>query len=307
VTEVPSPLLTPQLVALRRAVGLGAILDGLMVVSAGAHGPVSVGTMGGLLIMGLVIWGGPRRYLPLVPWYGWMHGGIGAAAAFDVLRGGTDLPTWTLMIGGGLIATAVLRCYRPAGSALWRERAHEVQALGGWTFERLAGARPGVLEALVRTGRGPVPADLVGWEYRGFHLHPLARLLRCTKSTLGFFDAAGTVDVEGFRVRTAQDGEEKPWLTGPRKERYGFFVATPADSEGRNALPTATALDYEESRRNPSGGLIRRRVTYLVMANRGDCTLLAAKVFFRVGRIAVPAGFVILERWREHRWDGSGG
>ncbi|MCP4868489.1 MAG: hypothetical protein GY898_07200 [Proteobacteria bacterium] len=304
--EVTSPLLTPQLVALRRAVGIGAVADLVLAAAATTHGPVALAAALGLLVMALVIWGGPRRYLPLVPWYGWTHAAIGAFAALDVLAGGTDLPTWTLALIGGAVSTAALRQYRPAGRALWRERDVEVQTWGGWTFERLAGARPGVLQSIVERGLGPVPRDLAWWEYRCFHLHPLARLVRAAKSTVGFFDAAGTADLEGFRLATSQTGEEQPWDTGERKERYGFFVATPADVQGRNRIPTATALDYQESRRNPSGDWIRRRITYLVMANTGDPTLLVGKVFLRAGRITIPAGYVILEAWREHRWDGAG-
>jgi len=306
VSEVPSPLLTPQLVALRRASGAGAVVDVVLVFAAATHGAVALAAMGGLLVMGLVIWGGPRRYLPLVPWYGWMHAAIGAFAGLDVLSGGTDAPTWALLVGGGGVATLVLRTYRPAGAALWRERDHEVRAWGGWTFERLAGARPGVLGEIVVRGLGPVPRDLAWWEYRGYHLHPLARLGRVTKSTLGFFDAAGTMDLEGYRLRTAQDGEEAPWNTGDRPDRSGFFAATPADVAGRNRHPTATALDYRESRRNPSGDWIRHRITYVVMANSGDPGLLVGKVYLRFGPLLIPAGFVVLERWRGHRWDGAG-
>lgn len=305
-SDVPTPLLTPQLVALRTAAGIGALVDVVLVLAAATHGPVALSAALILLVMGGVIWGGPRRYLSLVPWYGWMHAAIGAFAALDVLRGGTDLPTWALLLGGGGVSTGVLMRYRPAGLALWRERDVEVQTLGGWTFERLAGASSGELQAVVERGLGPVPHDLAWWEYRGFHLHPLARVANATKFTLGFFDAAGTADVEGYRLATAQNGEEKPWQTGERKERYGFFVATPADVEGRNRIPTSTVLDYRESRRNPSGDWIRNRITYVVMANAGDPTLLVGKVFLRAGRLTLPAGYVVLEAWREHRWDGAG-
>jgi hypothetical protein len=325
--DVPSPLLTPELAALRARLDVCVVLDLVLLVLVllrvllpgrrvpliGAEaagdpvlGALALGAMGTLLVMGLAIQGGPRRYLDLVPWYAWAHAAAAGIAGMGILTGASrGAAAWFVLIAGSTVASATLERYRPAGVALWRERDVETRRWGGWTFERLAGASPGVLATVVGRGLGPVPRDLVGWEYKSHHLHPLARLLRVDKSTVGFFRAPGSPDVEGFRLPTLKDGLERPWQTLPG-DRYGFLVATPADVEGRDRHPTTTALDYRESRRNPSGDWLRHRLTYLVMANSGDPALLVGRVYGRLGRLQVPMGHVVLERWREHDYTGPG-
>lgn len=317
--DVPSPLLTPELVALRRRLKLCVVIDGLLLVWAafrvlwprgtpvGLEPAAALAALGLLFVLAMALWGGPRRYLELVPWYAWGHAGMAAVAGLLVLvRSGSDPGAWALLVGAGAVATLALGRYRSAGAALWRERDVETRRWGGWTFERLAAASPGVLETIQQRGLGPLPRDLAGWEYRGLHLHPLARAFGVARFTVGFFAAPGVPDVEGFRQRTSQEGEGRPWETDERAARYGWLVATPADVHGRDRYPTSTALDYQESRRNPSGDWIRLRVTYLVMANSGDPRLLAGKVYLRLGRLHLPVGFVVLERLREHDFEGPG-
>ena len=312
--DVPSPLLTPELVALRRRIGFGAGADAagalLLLASPAAGAPfqsVAVAAAAALAAMGLAIWGGPRRWLTLVPWFGWTHGGAALLAAVSFLGGTRDAGTLAVVVVGGLVATSALSLYRAAGAAVWRERDVEVRSWGGWTFERLAGAPPGVLDTIVDRGLGPVPRDLADWEFRALQLHPITRLFGAAKQTIGFFQAPGVDDVEGFTAVTHQDGEHRPWrTTGDERRRLGFFVAAPADLPGRDRYPTATVLDCHDSRRNPTGDQLRHLLTYVVMANSGNPDLLVGKVYARLGRLRLPLGFVVLERWRQHEWRGAG-
>ena len=317
--EVPSPLLTPELVGLRRRLGACVAIDGLLLVwtafrvlwprctAASLESAAALASLGLLFVLAMALWGGPRRYLELVPWYGWGHAGMAGVAGLLVLtRPAGGGGAWALLLGGAAVATLALARYPAAGAALWRERDVQTRRWGGWTFERLAAAPTGVLETIQRRGLGPLPRDLAGWSYRGLHLHPLARAFGVARFTLGFFAAAGVPDVEGFRRRTAQEGDGQPWQVDERVARYGWLVASPSDVRGRDRYPTATALDYGESRRNPSGDWLRLRISYLVMANSGDPGLLSGKVYVRLGRLHLPMGFVVLERLAEHGYEGPG-
>ena len=311
---VPHPLLTPELVALRWRAGIGGALDGagaiVLLAAPGATAPfqvLAVAFAGVLAAMGLAVWGGPRRSLALVPWYGWAHGGIAALGVVAFVGGARSLPLAALVVAAGGVSTAVLSRYRSAGAALYRERDVEVRSWGGWTLERLAGAPPGVLGTIVHRGLGPVPGDLTGWEFRALRLHPVARLLGGTKATFGFFEALGTADVEGYHAGTHQDGEHTPWrTTGQTPRRFGYFVAAPADLPGRDRHPTATVLDCADSRRNPTGDQVRHQQIYVVMANSGNPDLLVGKAYAQLGRLRLPLGFLVLERWRRHDWRGAG-
>lgn len=317
--EVPSPLLTPELIALRRRLKVCVLVDGLLLVwaafrvlwpgpaSSGVEASVRLATFGLLFVLAMALWGGPRRYLELVPWYAWGHAGVAVVGGLLILaRSGADPGLWVLVLACVTAATLALGSHRAAGAAIWRERDVETRRWGGWTFERLAATSTGVLETIQGRGLGPLPRDLAGWRYRGLHLHPLARAFGVARFTLGFFAAPGVPDVEGFRLRTSQEGEGRPWQTDDRAARYGWLVAAPADVQGRDRYPTATALDYQESRRNPSGDWLRLRLTYLVMANSGDPGLLVGKVYLRLGKLHLPVGFVVLERLCAHDYRGPG-
>ena len=317
--QAPSPLLTPELVGLRRRLKVCVVIDGVLLVWAafrvlwpldaatGLEPAAALAALGLMFVLAMALWGGPRRYLDLVPWYGWGHAGMAGVSGVLVLtRSSGDVGGWVLLVGCAAVATLVMSQHRSAGAALWRERDVETRRWGGWTFERLAGTSTGVLETIQRRGLGPLPRDLAGWRYRGLHLHPLARALGVARFTLGFFAAPGLPDVEGFRRRTSQEGEGRPWQVQDRTPRYGWLVATPADVRGRDRYPTATALDYAESRRNPTGDWIRLRVAYLVMANSGDPTLLCGKIYLRLGRLHLPVGFAVLERLGVHGYEGPG-
>src|SRR5258708_4940237 len=120
-------------------------------------------------------------------------------------------------------------------------------------FEELALSSNDALEQIFRTASAPAPETLIGYEWRGYNMTPVARLLGIQKFIKGFFSSEGRI--EGYNIRARQNGLTDTWVSLPiadHPKRYAFYCVTPVDAASRdNLYPDALLLNYGASPRNP--------------------------------------------------------
>jgi hypothetical protein len=164
------------------------------------------------------------------------------------------------------------------------------------TFESLSRMNKVQLESVLTSGDvPPVGDDLLGWEFQGWNLNPLAALIASRKFKKGFF---GGARVGGYNMTVRQNRFDEPWIPTPRPEdpkRHSFFVAVPGAEARAPRYARSLVLDYGlwggYSPLNPVGYL----VDYVVYPNPGDKTLLLGKAYVEAG-IQLFQGFFVLRR-----------
>jgi len=157
-------------------------------------------------------------------------------------------------------------------------------------------------ESLLRGAAAPTPGSLAGYEWLGFNISPVARLMGLQKFMKGFFQSAQCL--EGYNIPVAQNGLEAPWLAKPTPDlpkRFGFYWVLPVDGAGRN-YPQAFLLDYGASPRNPPGRIENTIRDYLAQPDPADPDVLLGKAYFNFGGWRVPSNFFVLQRWRAVAW-----
>jgi hypothetical protein len=171
------------------------------------------------------------------------------------------------------------------------------------TFDGLARASRGELEALLRRGVTPDPRALVGGRWRGCNVGVRMRLLGLQKFLKGFTvdpEVAAGATVEGHNVRVRQDGLANPWIPAPNPERarpFGFFLVLPPAADGPDArYPNALLLDYGASPRNPRRSPTRVIRDHLVQPDPENGDLMLGKAYLAVGGWRVPSNFFVIER-----------
>jgi hypothetical protein len=165
----------------------------------------------------------------------------------------------------------------------------------------LVRASPAELERAFQRGATPAPGDLLGWEFRGLNATPrgrppIARLAGIQKFVKGMYtDDAGRA--LGYNTPVAQNALDGRWMTRPgAAKRFGFYTIAPVDPTARdNRYLHAVLLDYGQGG-NPAWDVSRGLRDYLV-ALTPDRYL--GKAYYALGPARVPAGFFVLERWRE--------
>ena len=163
------------------------------------------------------------------------------------------------------------------------------------TFEELCSAPPSALEFVMRHGGAPDLEALVGREYDGFNVTPLADAMGVRKFRKGFYRAGGKV--RGYNVRMAQNGGG-PWtLLSGVSERYGWYDVVPLAAHFpllAEQYPGATLIQYDAKNAVMEGKMLR---DLLVQANPGDDSLLLGKAYFDVGgKLLAPSYFVLREK-----------
>jgi hypothetical protein len=172
-------------------------------------------------------------------------------------------------------------------------------------FLELAAAPPARLEALLRGGRAPATAALLGWEWRGLNSGLAPRLLGIQKFVKGFLELTGRV--EGYNIPVVQNGPAAPWQPLPSPEqprRYAFYVVTRVDPAARDGLyPNALLLDYGRGRRSAGTPALARRLRdYLVQPDPARPDLLLGKATLALGALRLPSNYFILGRLRPTTW-----
>ena len=174
------------------------------------------------------------------------------------------------------------------------------QQAASFDFQRVATLDRRALETVMLQGERPGLDALPGWEYRGMNIGIPARLLSIQKFIKGFRRLPGG-EVAGYNVRVRQNGPAGPWVALPSDDaprRFGFFCVTPVAPTARdNTYLHALLLDYGRGGNGRLNPLATLRDYLVRVAPRSDDVLLG-KAFMAVGRLRVPVGYFVLERYR---------
>ncbi len=149
------------------------------------------------------------------------------------------------------------------------------------------------LEAALEAGETPDADAIAPWEWNGYNVPFVTRLLGFRKFKKGFVPAGDLV--RGYNVMVEPSGPLDPWLVKRdrrgRPRRHGFYdVVAPSPPDDR--YPHALLINYDcgrNPRLDPSG-LLRDYVVQL------GPDLLLGKAYGAVGRRRVPLSFFILQR-----------
>jgi len=171
-------------------------------------------------------------------------------------------------------------------------------------YEGLALSSNQALEKIFISGIEPTLEPLVGYEWRGYNIALLARLLGIQKFIKGFFRLDGLI--EGYNIPVQQNGLTGPWIHQPSVEnpkRYAFYVVTRVDTTSPdNLYPHALFLNYGASLRNPRRAVERLLRDYLVQPDPQNPDLLLGKAYFAFGPWRVFSNFFVIERLRPTDW-----
>lgn len=169
--------------------------------------------------------------------------------------------------------------------------------MGNNRYETLAVAPDHELEAVLRSGTPPDPADLAGYEYRGWNTPFFASLAGIKKFKKGFFvDREAGGRVRGYNKDIRQEGGlSGPWLEkgpGGRAKPFGFYEVTPPE---RGWYPNSILLNYACAR-NHALDPTRVLRDYVVQVDRDNPHLLLGKAYLALGLSKPAVSWFILER-----------
>ena len=171
-------------------------------------------------------------------------------------------------------------------------------------YEELARSSNHTLEEVFDSGTAPSLEALVGYEWRGYNMALLVRLLGIQKFIKGFFLLNGRS--EGYNIPVQQNGLTGPWIHKPgikNPKRYAFYVVTRVDTTSQdNLYPQALLLNYGASPRNPRRAVERLLRDYLVQPDPHNPELLLGKAYFAFGQRRVFSNFFVIERLRPTDW-----
>jgi hypothetical protein len=169
-----------------------------------------------------------------------------------------------------------------------------------YTFRSLCHASRAELEAAMKAGVRPALDDLAGWEFRGFNTPLITKVLGIRKFKKGFYRTASTPPgrLEGYNVRTRQNGFEGPWVDVVRKGeplRHGFFAVVEPSGADR-LYPNAVLIDYSQGK-NPAYDPTRLLRDYLVQVDPDNRELFLGKAYLALGPKRVFVSTFVLERF----------
>ncbi len=172
-----------------------------------------------------------------------------------------------------------------------------------YSFLSLVNASDRDLEYVLRDGVPPPLEGLVDFEFKGYNLPLITRILGFQKFKKGFFlrpdQSPGKGEISGYNVVVVQNRRGDPWIALPDEanpKRHGFYLAYRVrPSEVDRAYPNALLLNYGlggNARWNPAG-LLR---DYLVQADPQNPDLLLGKAYLALGSSRIFPSFFVLER-----------
>jgi hypothetical protein len=173
-------------------------------------------------------------------------------------------------------------------------------------FEALTQKTDRELDTVFDAAPAPDPRVLIGWEWRGYNTPRFTGLLGIQKFIKGFFELDGKI--EGYNLRTPQNGLGGPWTAKPSPEApaaFGFFdVTQPAV---RHRGESGTLLDYGASRRNRWWRIddVTMKVLrdYLVTPDAAHPEILLGKAYLQLGPFRFFSNYFVIEKLRPAVWE----
>jgi hypothetical protein len=173
--------------------------------------------------------------------------------------------------------------------------------MGKYSYEELCQKSDKELEEIFKAGITPDFKNLLGYEFRGFNVPKITKILGFQKFKKGFFTAAGQKpdgnEVMGFNVLI--DQKKDKWCALPSEDkpkRYGFYrVYKVKPSERDNKYPNALLLNYGISRNGIHPARLLR--DYLVQVEPDNPDLYLGRAYFALGPLRLFPSFFVLERY----------
>jgi hypothetical protein len=177
--------------------------------------------------------------------------------------------------------------------------------MAGMKYEELCEKNDSELEAIFLAAKTPDKKNLLGWEFRGFNIPAITKLIGIQKFKKGFFLAPGQnadgPEAMGFNVQVIQNGLHGKWLAKPTESnprRFGFYrVYQVKPEEKDNKYPHALLLNYGMSRNGMDPARLLR--DYLVQPDPANPDIYLGRAFFAIGPLRVFPSFFVLERHNE--------
>lgn len=174
-----------------------------------------------------------------------------------------------------------------------------------FTFPRLAQMSLSELKEVFDNGETPDVNELQGWEFRGWNVGKITRLLGFQKFRKGFLPSDGGLHPRqcmGYNVIVEQNGLRDPHLALPDElnpKRHGYYLATPCEVYGQENLhPHALLLDYGRGEGDdPFYHPARLLRDYLVQVEAGNPDLYLGVAYLALGPTRVFSGYFVLERY----------
>ncbi|MCP4500400.1 MAG: hypothetical protein GY822_10615 [Deltaproteobacteria bacterium] len=191
-----------------------------------------------------------------------------------------------------------------------------------WTFDSLAQENLATLETVMKEGTAPAFSKLVGWEFRGFNVltamvKPAMKVMGFTRFAKGFYNPnsdASTEDaavdeqenIRGYNVLIQRGGLGDSWDGKPSVEqpkRHSFYQVFPPGTGERDFSDYDHALYLNYG--IPENGIFDGKGIrdYVVQVDADNDDLLLGKAYMNVGPIKLHAGYFVLERWREYKYE----
>src|SRR4051812_29264564 len=104
-------------------------------------------------------------------------------------------------------------------------------------FRQLAHSSNGRLAAIFNASPAPALDSLIGYEWSGYNVSPIIRLLGLQKFIKGFFWDGD--HVEGYNTPVLQNGIDGAWVAQPdahTPKRFGFYTVTPVEPHSKENL-----------------------------------------------------------------------
>jgi hypothetical protein len=177
-----------------------------------------------------------------------------------------------------------------------------------WTYRKLTDLSRKQLEAIIVGGISPDIEGLLNWEFRGWNITPMARMLGIQKFKKGFYrelNAHRDDQCSGYNVEVRQNTLDEPHIAVPNEQfphRYAHYLVTPVEQNSRdNLYPNALLLDYSRGPENPFWHPANRLRDYLVQIDRGNPDLLLGKAYIAIHSLRIFSNFFILERYNSSK------
>jgi len=176
-----------------------------------------------------------------------------------------------------------------------------------YDFVSLCLAEDRHLERVLRCGVRPDPAQVAGWEWKGYATTQLSLLLGRAKFKKGFLAegsrGAPPNGLTGYNVSCYPNTLGEPWIEKTRAGapmRHGWFDAYPVTlSERDDRYPNALLLNYGTTPDNLTFDPERALRAYVTQVYPDTANLLLGKAYVALGPTRLPLTYFALERHNE--------